>query len=85
MTANTTKPATLPDLLTPEQIAASRDRLLAEGFHPNSKAVRVHEQLLAAMQANRVNVEGACASMDDLKAECKGARHCSGLRADVRW
>lgn len=65
--------------LTPDQIAASRNRLLAEGFHPDSNAVRVHEQLLAVMQANRMNVEGACQSMEDLKAECER------LRAEREW
>jgi hypothetical protein len=36
--------------MTPAQITASRDRLLAEGFQPNSPAIRVHEQFLATLR-----------------------------------
>ncbi len=67
-------PAALLQPLNPEQITASRDRLVAEGFHPDSKAVRVHEQLLAAMQDHPRHTEAACQSMDDLKSECERLR-----------
>ncbi len=69
-----THPATLLQPLTPEQITASRDRLLAEGFHPDSKAVRVHERLLAVMLDHPRHTEAACQSMEDLKAECERFR-----------
>lgn len=67
--------------LTPEQITASRDRLLSEGFHPNSTAVRIHDQLLSVTRAlelatelNYRNVDGACQSIGDLQAECERLR-----------
>jgi hypothetical protein len=60
--------------LTREGITASRDRLLAEGFQPGSRAIRVHVQLLAAMAAHEVNTNGASASIADLTAECERLR-----------
>ncbi|WP_088258681.1 hypothetical protein [Fimbriiglobus ruber] len=57
--------------MTPDQITASRDSLVSEGFHVSSKAVRVHDQLLALMGAQEVNTEGAVASIADLQAECE--------------
>ncbi|WP_088260354.1 hypothetical protein [Fimbriiglobus ruber] len=57
--------------MTPDQITASRDRLVSEGFHSSSEAVRVHDQLLELMDAQEVNTEGAVASIADLQAECE--------------
>lgn len=60
--------------LTTEQITASRDRLIAEGFHPGSKAVRVHDELLALREASDRNTDKAAESIDALKAECERLR-----------
>ncbi|WP_088255560.1 hypothetical protein [Fimbriiglobus ruber] len=57
--------------MTPDQITTSRDRLVSEGFHSSSEAVRVHDQLLELMAAQEVNTEGAVASIADLQAECE--------------
>ncbi|WP_088256944.1 hypothetical protein [Fimbriiglobus ruber] len=57
--------------LSPDQITASRDRLVSEGFHPSSKAVRVHDQLLELFATQEVNTEGAVASIGDLQDECE--------------
>ncbi|WP_088255193.1 hypothetical protein [Fimbriiglobus ruber] len=57
--------------MTPDQITTSRDRLVSEGFHSSSEAVRVHERLLALMAAQEVNTEGAVASIVDLQVECE--------------
>jgi hypothetical protein len=60
--------------LTSEQIEASKQRLLNEGFTAGSKAVRVHDQLLALMAAHEVNTSGAVKSIEALKAECEKLR-----------
>src|ERR1700721_1900337 len=72
---------TNPTALTPDQITASRDRLIAEGFHSSSKAVRVHDHLIEAMrkveglcQVNERNVDSAWECMEQLKAECERLR-----------
>jgi hypothetical protein len=57
--------------LTPEQIEASKKRLLNEGFTAGSKAVRVHDQLLNAIVAHEVNTNRAVESMEALKSECE--------------
>lgn len=70
MTTNTDK---LPPL-THEQITASRDRLTSEGFTSASKAIRVHDQLLALTAAHEVNTNGAVQSIEELQAECERLR-----------
>ncbi len=64
-------PYTNSGALSLNQITASRDRLLSEGFHISSKAVRVHDQLLADLAAYEVSTNAAVRSIEELKAECE--------------
>jgi hypothetical protein len=84
MTRPDTTTNTIPPL-TPEQVADSRFRLILEGFHPSSKSVRVHDQLLALMAAHEVNTDEAVQSIEDLQAECERLRDALEFYRDADY
>jgi len=58
-------------IMTPDQILASRDRLISEGFAAGSPAIRVHDQLLGMMESGERHTEAASTSIQELQAECE--------------